>query len=275
VNDGAEEAPGGTTRAAKRPCGYILPPDWAPMQEEPDGLENVLLVLAKDDRRMRRLAATHADGGGAAKGERMYRGRRGGVSAKTALSSRQLQFTSLVYKSKKFAQIVDWMKKYPANVVDVEALAAAAGWDGFTIGEDVLQHGKDTQPHVLLGFCPQKKAVLSFCTLDTGGSLCFEDAQRYEGYVKIGNLLSSGTGNGTAKGMIEYVEHVVQQGEKDIDKLIIADVERANEPSRRAFEKQGFQELEHDGIKVKCGGRRRLYAAATPDDCILVRKRVE
>ena len=40
-------------------------------------------------------------------------------SAKTALSSRQLQFTGLVYKSKKFAQIVDWMKKYPANVVDV------------------------------------------------------------------------------------------------------------------------------------------------------------
>ena len=44
MNDGAEEAPGGTTRAAKRPCGYILPPDWAPMQEEPDGLENVLLA---------------------------------------------------------------------------------------------------------------------------------------------------------------------------------------------------------------------------------------
>ena len=51
--------------------------------------------------------------------------------------------------------------------------------------------------------------VESFCTLDIGGSLEFDVMSGTAiGFVKIGNLLSLGVGQATAKGLLEYVEDV-------------------------------------------------------------------
>ena len=95
------------------------------------------------------------------------------------------------------------------------------------------------------------------------------------GFTKIGNLLSLGTGDATAKGMIQYVEEVIQKAGNDMDKLIIADIEEDNTSSRRAFEVQGFETQDSAKIQVKYGDGWEDYSTATPDKCVLVSKQVE
>jgi hypothetical protein len=117
--------------------------------------------------------------------------------------------------------------------------------------------------------------VESFCTLDTEGVLKYAGMPFEVGFTKIGNLLSLGTGDATAKGMIQYVEEVIQKAGNDMDKLIIADIEEDNTSSRRAFEVQKFQEQDPSKIQVKYGDTWEDYSTATPDKCVLVSKQVD
>ena len=94
------------------------------------------------------------------------------------------------------------------------------------------------------------------------------------GFVKIGNLLSLGVGQATAKGLLEYVEDVVIKGENDMDKLIMADVEETNQGSKRAFETQGFTLVDPSTVKVNIDGELQDWTAATPDNCLLFKKSV-
>ena len=89
---------------------------------------------------------------------------------------------------------------------------------------------------------------------------------------KIGNLLSLGMGDATAKGMIAYVEEVVEKAGNDMDKLIMADIECDNTSSRKAFEAQKFEETDATKITVKCDDKTMPWKPATDNKCVLVLK---
>eukprot|EP01046_Picozoa_sp_COSAG06_P046697 COSAG06_NODE_6656_length_2839_cov_3.733577_1_plen_373_part_00 len=214
-----------------------------------------------------------ASAGNAAKKAKTTRGKRGGESFSKAKA--KFQYHGLKYFSKLYAEIPKWMSKYPENVKDIEALAQQKGWDDFTVAEDVVERGEETQPYLLFGLNQNNRKVESFCTLDTEGALKYTGMPFDVGFTKIGNLLSLGTGDATAKGMIQYVEEVIQKAGNDMDKLIIADIEEDNTSSRRAFEVQGFQQQDSAKIQVKYGDTWGAYSAATPDECVLVSKQVE
>jgi hypothetical protein len=232
--------------------------------------------------------STGASGGGPAKKSKLLethaaptkgdpgkrkRGVRGGESFRKTKA--KFKYQGLQYFSKTYAEIDDWMSKYPKNVEDIEALARLKDWTDFTVADDVVERGKHTQPYLLFGLNKNNKTVESFCTLDTEGVLRYTEMPFELGFTKIGNLLSLGTGDATAKGMIQYVEEVIQKAGNDMDKLILADIEEDNTSSRRAFEVQGFQQQDSAKIQVKYGDGWEDYSTATPDKCVLVTKQVE
>ena len=167
------------------------------------------------------------------------------------------------------------MKQYPKNVRDVENLAKDIGWDDFTVQEDVVENGRNTTPHLIFGMDMNTKTVVSFCTLDLGGAVVFNKSPSPTPVVKVGNLLSRGTGNATAKGLLEYVEHVVKTDEtlSRESNNIIADIEVTNTASRRAFETQGFKEIDVATVEQVTKKNKRVpWAAPTDEQCILVHK---
>jgi hypothetical protein len=219
-----------------------------------------------------KLLETHAAPTKGDPGKRK-RGVRGGESFRKTKA--KFKYQGLQYFSKTYAEIDDWMSKYPKNVEDIEALARLKDWTDFTVADDVVERGKHTQPYLLFGLNKNNKTVESFCTLDTEGVLRYTEMPFELGFTKIGNLLSLGTGDATAKGMIQYVEEVIQKAGNDMDKLILADIEEDNTSSRRAFEVQGFQQQDSAKIQVKYGDGWEDYSTATPDKCVLVTKQVE
>jgi hypothetical protein len=156
-------------------------------------------------------------------------------------------------------------------VADIEKLAKDKGWDDFTIEEDVVEHGEHTQPHLLFGYCARSNKVVSACTLETEGLLQLEGGQFPRGFLKVGNLLSVGVGNATAKGLLEYVEHVINKSDGELDSFVVADIEEDNTSSRRAFEGQGFQEVTTP-VKFKYETEWEPYKI---EGCVFVAKYVE
>jgi hypothetical protein len=138
-------------------------------------------------------------------------GRGAGRTTKKAKQQKPADTGFVKYFNRSYVEIPKWVTKHPKDVADIECLAKGKGWDDFTIQEDVVEHGKMTQPHLLFGYCMYSKKVVSACTLETGGTLKLKQETWPRGFLKIGNLLSTGVGNATAKGMLEYVEHVIRE----------------------------------------------------------------
>jgi hypothetical protein len=174
------------------------------------------------------------------------------------------------YHSKTYAEIPGWMEAYPKDVADIQKLAKDKGWEDFTVAEDVIEHGQHTEPHLLFGHSQEKK-VVSVCTLDTGGTLQLENELFPRGFVKVGNLLSVGVGNATAKGLLEYVEYVIKKSDGELDSLVVADIEEDNTSSRRAFEAQGFHVVTTP-VKLKYEEAFEPYNA---EGCVFVAKFID
>ena len=197
------------------------------------------------------------------------RGSRGGKPRRA-----QPKYSSLDFFCKAYVELPTWMARRPRDAEHIEELAANMGWTDFTVREDVIEHGESTKPYAVFAVDKNKSAVVMFCTLDTGGSLSMGKNKDAIPYFKIGNLLSEGNAQASARHLIDYAQFVVRSDE-DLsadDYCIIADIEETNHSSRRAFEVQGFKEVKPRRIKIMCDGTLQTYSPPTDDPCVLAMK---
>lgn len=108
-----------------------------------------------------------ASAGNASKRAKTTRGKRGGKQQSFSKAKAKFEYHGLEYFSRTYGETEEWMSEYPKNVADIEALAQRKGWTDFTVKDDVVDHGKETEPHLLFGLNKNNGKVESFCTLDT------------------------------------------------------------------------------------------------------------
>eukprot|EP01050_Picozoa_sp_SAG11_P000614 SAG11_NODE_21_length_25065_cov_3.589081_15_plen_426_part_00 len=199
------------------------------------------------------------------------RGTRGGRARRQRA---QVQYSTLDYFCKAYDELSTWVEKRPTDVEQIEELAQNMGWNDFTVQEDVIEHGVETKPYAAFAVDKNKNAVVMFCTLDTGGSLSMGKNKDAIPFFKIGNLLSEGNGQASARSLIDYVQFVVHSDE-DLsadDYCIIADIEKTNLSSQRAFSAQGFKQVKLRRIQIMCDGTLQTYSPPTDDPCVLAMK---
>ena len=183
----------------------------------------------------------------------------------------------LFYKKVAKHSFANFLDKFPRHRQEIEELARSKGkgWDDFSVDDDVI---KQTTEYILFGLnmnlTPPK--IQTFCTLEDDGS-----SLRYKGsterFVKIGNLISLGTGDATAKGLIGYVEATAED-QHWMPQLIVADIEVSNIASKCAFKSQGFVEWDAKMVETRKRRGRKWVPYEVPnaveEECVLVIKKV-